>query len=173
MHLADLVRSRLEDFQALLSKKVTLQVDLDEGNSAIQADPDEMRRLLVNLLYNASASIGDEEGTVTLRTQVTKGPPWPLFDQDADGDLPEGDYLWLQVSDTGHGLDEDARSRVFEPFAGYSGRSLGVGTVLAMVTGMHGTLSISSKPGLGTTCHVFLPIVANSTPLPEAPECFF
>jgi len=173
VHLTQLITDHLETFQALLSKKVTFQVDLEEENFAIAADPDEIRRLLVTLLYNASTSIGDEEGTITLRTQITKGPPWPLFDQDADTQLPEGDYLWLQVSDTGVGLDDESRARIFEPFAGFSGRGLGMGAVMGVVTALRGALSISSKPGLGTTCHVFLPVVPNSTAMPQAPECFF
>ena len=113
-------------------------------------------------------------GHISLRTQVTKGPPWPtsVCGQDTDSDLPEGEYIWLQVSDTGRGLDDDARSRIFEPFAGFSGRGLGM-VGLAIVSALHGSLSISSKPGLGTTCHVFLPILAKSSSVVQAPECFF
>jgi signal transduction histidine kinase len=173
VHFSELVNRQLEIYQALLSKKTTFQFDLETEKAEIHADPEDVRRLLVNLLFNASTAIGDDEGTVSLRTQVTKGPPWPLFDQDADNDLPEGDYLWLQVSDTGHGLDEVGRARVFEPFAGFTGRGIGMGAALAIVSRMHGTVSISSKPGLGTTCHVFLPIVPRSAAVPPAPECFF
>ena len=177
VHFTELVRQQLETYQAMLSKKITLQVDLEEQAAMIKGDPDEMRRLLVNLLYNAGTAIGDDEGMISLRTQVTKGPPWPLpatmLGQDADCDLPEGEYLWLQVSDTGRGLDDEGRARIFEPFAGFSGRGIGMGAALAIVSGMRGAVSISSKSGLGTTCHVFVPMVPRDVSIPPAPECFF
>jgi signal transduction histidine kinase len=177
VHVTDLINSQLQTYQAMLSKKIAFQVDLEESNSAVVGDPEEMRRLLVNLLYDASTAIGNNEGVISVRTQVINAPPWPrgaaAADQDADNDLPQGDYLWLQVSDTGHGLDDEARTRIYEPFAGFSGRGIGMGSALSIVTGMHGTMSISSKPGLGTTCHVFLPIMPVREAMPAAPECFF
>jgi len=177
VNVTELIGEHLATYQAMLSKKITLQVDLEERLSTILGDPAQLRRLLVNLLYNAGSAIGEDGGIITLRTQLTKGPPWPLPastpGQDVDCDLPEGEYLWLQVSDTGPGLDDEARARIYEPFAGFSGRGIGMGAALAIVSGLRGSMSISSKPGLGTTCHVFLPIVPGDATIPPAPECFF
>jgi len=173
VRFTDLIHNHLEVYRALLSKQTTLQVDLEQNNTAILGDPEDGRRLLVNLLVNASTSIGDGEGVVCLRTQVTKGPPWPVPDPHADNELPQGDYLWLQVSDTGRGLDDDDKARIFEPFAGYTGSGVGIGAALAMVSRLRGTMSISSKPGLGMTCHVFLPIMPPAATATAGPQCFF
>lgn len=171
--LTSLIERHLEVYRALLPKKTALHVDLDREDTAVVGDPDDVRRLLVNLVCNAATAIGDEEGTVTLRTQVTQAPPLPLFEQNAINNMEEREYLWLQVSDTSRGLDEDARHRIFQPSTGFSGRSIGMGPALAIIARMHGAMSISSKPGLGTTYHVFLPAAHGNGAAPPAPECFF
>ena len=140
-----------------------LECDLDRDHPDIIGERDEIRRLLTNLLFNAAAAIGEEEGTISVRTQIADGPPWVLEPEERF-EFPEGEYVWLQVSDTGEGLDEAARAGMFEPFAGFTGQNLGLATALRIVDRHHGVLSLSSKPGLGTTCHVFLPILPHADP---------
>ncbi len=82
-----------------------------------------------------------------------------------DDDLPEGEYVFIEVADTGCGMDAETRRRVFEPFftTKFTGRGLGLAAVLGIVRGHHGAIELTTEPGLGTTVRVWFP------PAPEAP----
>ena len=173
LDLTQMLADHVQSFAAFVSPKIGLECDLAQDHPNIIGERDEIRRLLTNLLFNAAAAIGDEEGTICVRTQVADGPPWVL-DPEERLEFPEGEYLWLQVSDTGEGLDEEARTRMFEPFAGFTGQNLGLATALRIVDHHHGVISVSSKPGLGSTYHVFLPIVPQGDPAEVLPpDSFF
>jgi len=169
--LAHLIKEQVPTFQAFLARTIALQCDLAPDQLAVAGDPELLRRLLLNLLWNAAAAIGADQGTIALRTQITSGPPPALLEQDDGARLPEGNYVWLQVSDTGPGLDRAAKDRIFEPFAGLAAPGMGLAAAKAIVSAHHGAIAISSKPGLGTTCHVLLPATPKDEMLP--PESFF
>jgi len=75
-------------------------------------------------------------------------------------DLPEGRYVSLEVSDTGCGMDEATKARLFEPFFSTKlvGRGLGLAAVLGIVRGHKGAIKVDSAPGEGTTFTIFFPI---------------
>jgi two-component system cell cycle sensor histidine kinase/response regulator CckA len=74
-------------------------------------------------------------------------------------DLPEGDYLRLEVSDTGCGMTEERKARIFEPFftTKFAGRGLGLAVVQAIVRAHGGTVNLISAPGQGTRFQILLP----------------
>jgi CheY-like chemotaxis protein len=76
-----------------------------------------------------------------------------------DEGLPEGDYVFLEVSDNGCGMSSDVQARVFDPFFStkFTGRGLGMAAVLGIVRGHHGAIRIYSEPGKGTTVKIILP----------------
>ena len=85
--------------------------------------------------------------------------------------LPPGDYVQLEVSDTGCGMTELLKAKIFDPFFStkFAGRGLGLGVVQGIVRGHGGTIDLKSSPGEGTTFQVFLPCAALKG-LREAPQ---
>ena len=149
----DLSRA-VQDLAALLktsvSRKAVLTLELADDLPLILADASQVRQVLMNLVLNASESLGDHAGAVAVRT----GRAW--CDQDylrqtaIDDDLPEGEYVFVEVADTGCGMDLETQRRVFEPFytTKFTGRGLGLAAALGIARGHHGAIRLTSaRPG--------------------------
>lgn len=122
----------------------------------IEANPAQIRQVLVNVLINAGESMADGGGTLDVRTENVHREAWicPLHRQHA-----EGDYVHLAVSDTGHGMNEEIKKRLFEPFFStkFMGRGLGLAVALGITRDHGGCIEIASQPERGTTVHIYLP----------------
>jgi signal transduction histidine kinase len=142
-----------------LSKKAILNLNLKEPLPTLRGDPSQIRQVVMNLVINASEAIGDRSGVVTISTGVMECSREYLCDVYLDERLTEGAYVWLQIADTGCGMDAETQRRIFEPFftTKFTGRGLGLSAVLGIVRGHRGTLKVYSKPGKGTTFKVLFP----------------
>jgi signal transduction histidine kinase len=120
----------------------------------------------MNLVTNASEALCDRPGRVVVRTGVMSADAAYLTDSLGGCDLDEGDYAYLEVSDTGEGMEEAIRKRVFEPYFSTksTGRGLGLASVLGIVRKHRGAIKLVTAPGRGTTFRVLL------SPAPRAPR---
>jgi CheY-like chemotaxis protein len=110
-------------------------------------------------VINAADAIGAQPGVITLRSgsryvHANEFAAWA-----ADPGLPEGEYVFLEIGDTGCGMPPETLRRIFEPFftTKFAGRGLGLAAVLGIVRGHHGALQVSSEPGRGSVFTLFLP----------------
>ncbi len=150
----------MEDLLGLsVSKNVSLRFQLDPGLPAVVADPTQLRQIVLNLTINASEAIGEAAGTVSIATRLRHCPPDQLTSPYLAEPLPEGDYVELEVRDTGCGMDELTRGRLFDPFftTKFSGRGLGLAAVLGIVRGHRGTIRVESRPAAGSLVRVLIP----------------
>ncbi|HSQ15894.1 MAG TPA: response regulator, partial [Candidatus Binatia bacterium] len=108
---------------------------------------------------NASEALGDRGGAIAVSFGVTRCDEEFLRNTELHDGLPLGLYVSLQVTDTGIGMDEKTRSRIFEPFFStkFTGRGLGLAAVLGIVRAHKGTIKVYSEPGKGTTFEVLFP----------------
>jgi len=151
------------DMDALLSatlgKGVRLQCDLGGDVPRVQADPTQLRQVIMNLVINASDAIGTRGGTVTLSTLPLRCNRTDFSRACVNGKLPEGDCVCIEVADNGCGIDPEKQARIFDPFFSTKprGRGLGLAVVLGIVVAHKGAIVLESQPGRGTTFRVLLP----------------
>jgi len=136
-----------------------LELDLAEGMPPIEGDVTRIQQVLVNLVSNACDALGERGGTIRVATGVRAAEARDLSGGFGTPDAAPGDYVVLEVSDTGSGMDPEIQQRIFEPFftTKSSGRGLGLAAVLGIVVAHRGVIGIESGPGSGTTFRVLLP----------------
>jgi PAS domain S-box-containing protein len=146
--------------QAAIPRNVELRLVLANNLPLIEADTTQLQQIIMNLVINAAEAVGDRNGTVAVRTGVERIGEAQLHADVTRGDPPPGEYVALCVQDTGCGMDEQTRRRIFDPFftTKFTGRGLGLSSVLGIVRGHKGLLTVDSCPGLGSTFRVFFPV---------------
>jgi PAS domain S-box-containing protein len=142
-----------------ISKKVVLKYDFAHNLPLIEADASQISQILLNLVVNASEAIGDRSGIVSISTGAMQCDRAYLHEAYLDEKLPEGLYVYIEVADTGSGMDEETLAKVFDPFftTKFTGRGLGLSAVLGIVRGHKGAAKIYTEPGHGTTFKVLFP----------------
>jgi PAS domain S-box-containing protein len=154
-----LVREMAHLLQTVISKRAALRFDFALELPPVEADATQLRQIVMNLLTNASDAIGNDGGVITVRTGIMHATRDLLTSSYVDDELPEGRYAFIEVEDTGCGMDEATQGRIFDPFFStkFTGRGLGLAATLGIVRGHRGTITVHSAPNAGTTFTVFLP----------------
>jgi len=162
INLSELVEEMVRLLDVSISKSVLLRYDLAPDLPSIEADISQLQQVIMNLVINANEAIGEQNGTIILATGVIQADlEYLRSDYVQEQNLQEGKYVWLEVSDTGCGMDEEMKQRLFEPFftTKFSGRGLGMSAILGIVRGHNGTIKVYSEQGRGTTVKVLFPAV--------------
>jgi nitrogen-specific signal transduction histidine kinase/CheY-like chemotaxis protein len=157
--LGDLVGEMAEMLETAISKKANLTLNLEKGLPSIQADPGQIRQIVMNLVTNALEAIGDRGGEISVSVGVTRCDVEDLRQTERPENLVSGLCVSLEVTDTGIGMDAKTHSEIFEPFfpTKFTGRGLGLAAVLGIVRAHGGELKVHSEPGKGTTFKVLFP----------------
>jgi two-component system cell cycle sensor histidine kinase/response regulator CckA len=140
---------------ATVESKARLVLDLGAGLPAVGADPFQLRQVVTNLILNALDAMEGKRGTLTLRTESVE--------LDAPRSEPygvgAGRYVKVTVSDTGAGIDPEARERVFEPFFSTkgAGRGMGLAAASGIVRAHRGWLGVDGTSTQGTSFALLLP----------------
>jgi PAS domain S-box-containing protein len=165
VNLTTLVMETLELIQASVSKRARLELYLAERLSHVQGDATQFRQVVMNLVINGGEALGDGPGTVIVKTgEMSADSEW-IHDAQIVPDTWEGNYVFLEVSDTGCGMSPDTLSRIFEPFftTKFTGRGLGLAAVLGIVRSHRGALKVTSEVGRGSTFVLALPVAATAS----------
>jgi PAS domain S-box-containing protein len=161
VYLNDLITSLEPMLRPLLGERIDLVSVLEPTIGCLHADPVQIERVLINLSLNARDAM-PEGGRLLIMTE--------RLDLDEGAirlyDLHEpGPYVRLVVRDTGIGMDADTLSHAFDRFFTTKpkgqGTGLGLTSVRDIVAESRGVVTITSEPGLGTSVHVYLPLVAS------------
>jgi signal transduction histidine kinase len=157
---ARLIERVTESAGCLMLPNIELRTELAEDLPECEGDAAQIERVVANLLDNAVEALPAQGGTISLRAGRFTADRAYLAGCVAGRDLPEGDYLFLEVADSGFGMDDNLRARALEPFftTKAPGRGLGLSAVAGIVRNHRGALRVESRPGEGSTVRVLLPL---------------
>ncbi len=145
--------------ESSIPKKVKLNLELSPDLPSVRVDATQLRQIMMNLVINAAEAIGEKNGIIRCITGLERATREYLDDAINGATLPEGDYVFVEVSDTGCGMDAETMKRIFEPFftTKFTGRGLGLAATLGIVRGHRGALRVYSEVGRGTVFKILLP----------------
>ena len=146
--------------QRWIGENIVLECRHPDSLPRINGDSGMMEQIIMNLAVNARDAM-PRGGTLTIATGEVH-----LTEEDSKrrGEARTGDFVCIEISDTGTGMDEATMARIFEPFfttkSSDQGTGLGLATVYGIVKQHSGWIEVTSKPGCGSTFRIFLPALA-------------
>jgi signal transduction histidine kinase/CheY-like chemotaxis protein len=158
----EIIKKTIYMLKPSISKNHPIKYDLTENLPSIEVDVTQIGQVIINLLINASEAIGENKGVISVSTSTEEcgGEECQRCKEMMfDVALPKGQYVVIEVADTGEGMDKDAIEKIFDPFytTKLVGRGLGMPVVLGIISGHKGAINIESKPGKGTKFTICLP----------------
>jgi signal transduction histidine kinase len=163
--LVAIISEAMKSIRAAKPVTITFKEQICGDKMPVHCDAAQISQVLTNLCANAVQAIADVgEIKITLESAMLEG--FECF----DGTILSGGHVRLVVTDNGTGMNEATLARIFDPFftTHVQATGLGLSTVIGIVRSHGGGISISSKPGIGTTIEVFLPLAEGN--IEEAPK---
>jgi signal transduction histidine kinase len=167
-------KARMIDLNALMEQMqqslmeslpsgISLSLDLEASLPPIKGEISQIQQVIAGLVENSMEAIGENSGRITISTGIMACDSSYIGSCWKSDDLPSGNYLFLEVSDTGCGMEKDSLDKLFDPFFStkFTGRGMGLAAVLGIVRWHRGAIHVTSKPGSGTTLRIILPIVSD------------
>lgn len=157
--LSKVVREALGFIRATLPATITIEQDIKSNLGFVFADETMIHQVVMNLCTNAFHAMEKNGGTLKI---LMSNLAIDKKDRRNFPDLNPGEYVKLVVGDTGYGMDEATKSRVFDPYfttkKSGEGTGLGLATVHGIVKEHGGTIKLYSEVNVGTTFQVFFPV---------------
>ena len=168
--LSDLVQQISTLVQTSIPKNVQLRLSLAQKLPCVEADTAQMQQVLMNLVINAAEAIGEVQGTVLITTGVQHVDEDYIASVLAPSVIAPGEYVTLEVHDSGAGMNQETMEKIFDPFftTKSTGRGLGLAAVLGIVRGHRGAIKVYSTPGQGTTFKLLFPATHDQAARPAA-----
>jgi PAS domain S-box-containing protein len=144
--------------QSSISQRISLYLDLPKDLPPVRADKGQLQQVVMNIVVNAAEAIGDNPGLLRVQTGLRN-----LEDDEIrtklNGAIEPGPYVYLDIRDTGCGMDEATREKIFDPFftTKFTGRGLGLAAVGGIVRAHKGAIHVTSAPGEGSRFAVYFP----------------
>lgn len=166
VNLTDVVSGMGNLLHVSMAKTVVLRQNLATDLVPIDADQGQVQQIILNLVINASEAIDNKSGTVSISTGMREYSRQALKTMLLGEGAEPGTYVYLEVSDTGCGMDKDTVARMFDPFFStkFTGRGLGLAATLGILRSHGGTIKVDSTPGKGTTIKVCFPTGSKPAP---------
>ena len=159
LNLKTLVKEIKDLIVVSVSKKLKLAYNFSDNLPPIEGDPAQVRQVVMNLITNASDAMGNKKGTITVNIGAMNCDHAYLTDCYIGDNQSPGQYVFIEVTDTGYGMDAQTQEKIFDPFftTKVKGRGLGLAAVLGIMRSHKGALRVSSEVHRGTTFKALFP----------------
>ena len=159
VELSGLVGSLEQLLRSTSGAAASMEFDLAPHLPEAPMDALRIQQALLNLTLNAGEAIGDAPGVIHLRTGRATLTAAEVADSRFEPQSPPGDYVFVEVTDDGCGMDAATRARLFDPFFStrFAGRGLGMAAVLGIIRAHNGAVEVETEPGRGTRVRLLLP----------------
>lgn len=163
LELSELVHDMSVLLEVSLLKNVSVDYNLQTNLPCFDGDIAQIQQLVMNMITNANEAMREHGGRIGLHTysiDLAAGDVQAAGISQCVGEVKSGTYVCLEVSDEGCGMDQETQQRIFEPFftTKFTGRGLGMSSMLGTVQGHGGLITLESELNRGTTFRVFFPI---------------
>jgi len=167
LNIGEVVQEAVALLEKSIKHNIHFNIELDKKIQTVEIDANQFQQAIINLGVNANHAM-ENGGTLTLKVEN-------CIIAEVLGEIPIGSYVIISISDTGHGIPEEALSKIFEPFFTTKPEGVGTGLGLAMVYRMiqnhKGFIRVKSAIGVGTTFSIYIPTVDKPAhPLHEKQE---
>jgi PAS domain S-box-containing protein len=164
LEISPIIKETLKLLRASLPSTIEIKQHIGVDLGTVMTDPTQVNQILMNLCTNAAHAMGENGGTLDVSLEkVGNGTDVGV----RFAGLSPGPYLKLTVGDNGHGMAPEVQERIFDPYFTTKEKGEGTGLGLAMVHGIvkshGGTITVYSEPEMGSTFHVYLPIMETET----------
>ncbi len=149
----------------IVGENMTLETSLTDGLPPLVADPGQIEQVVMNLIVNARDAMPDG-GTARIRTALVPPEKTSLL----SGRTATAPHVRLTIEDTGVGIPQEIRDRIFDPFfstKGAEGTGLGLAVIFSIIEQHQGGIEVESEVGRGTAFHIFLPCAEPSAGPPD------
>jgi signal transduction histidine kinase len=158
LHLKSVFESVISLLKPTIPSSVAIHLNDISKNYVILGDQTQLHQVIVNIINNAVDAMNGE-GVITIHiTQIAANDDYLL----QFPSIANADYCKINISDTGHGMDQTTMKRIYEPFFTTrevgKGTGLGLSTVHSIIKGHHGEISVTSQLGQGSTFTLLLPL---------------
>lgn len=160
LDISALIKKMTNQSATLISNGVSIEYQLTDNLPAIKGNPTQIRQVIMNLILNASDAMIDKKGTITVSTGIMECDHSYLMETYIDENLPEGQYVYVEVSDTGCGMTTEIQAKIFDPFftTKLRGRGMGLSAVLGIIHAHQAAIKIQSEPERGSTFRILFPV---------------
>ena len=159
LDLNDMVKSTGKLIRASVSSHIALKIKLAKALPGIEGDMAQIQQLILNFIVNSADAIGSKPGEIKVSTGARHIDRQMLDKLYNGSSLKPGQYVIIEVCDTGCGMSLEMITKIFDPFftTKKTGSGLGLSAVLGIVRGHHGAIQVHSAEGRGTAFRVYLP----------------
>ncbi len=164
VNLSDLVVELVTLLRTVVARTADIDVRLTDNLPGVEADASQLRQVVMNLVTNAADSIGGVAGRIEITTGRMSATREYLSQSCIGQEAEPGEFVFVEIADTGCGMDQKTLARIFDPFftTKATGRGLGLAAVLGIVRSHRGAIAVESSTGVGTRFRLLLPAVTSA-----------
>lgn len=164
LNISKLIKDMGKLLEVAISKKTNLIYEISDKTLLTDGDSSQLSQVIMNLIVNASEALNNKEGFVKIKTDWVYLKKDFLNEVDINYSNKEGDYILVEITDNGCGIEKNKLNKIFEPFftTKFTGRGLGLSAVVGIIKNHNGLIKVESELNKGTTFKIYLPISKNT-----------